>query len=225
MEWTTRRAAWGRVARHGLAAVTDLYPKEADGRRVFRGERPGPEWVGHGTFARMLWTLVRGSWRRITVHKQRWLNRETGETCHSRPPDDLASVWFCSLVVATALWGWLSSEKGLHTHEPLLPALSEKPSTRTVQRWMARAREHADETATALRRAVRERSEPRPREYFVRGGLSPPEGRGADPGAGTSLHQGLFHLFEGSAALDMHVAVLLVEARGRQHERKTGWLI
>ena len=225
LEWKTLRSAWEWVARHGLAAVTGLYPEEADGRLVFRGERPGPEWVGHGTFARMLWTLFDGSWRRITVHKQRWRHRQTGETCHSRPPDDLASVWFCSLVVATVLWGWLSSEKGLHTHEPILPALSERPSTRTVQRWVARARKHADETATALRRAVRERSEPRPREYSVRGGLSPPGGRGDAPGAGTSLHQGLFHLFEGAHSLDVHVAILLAEARGRQHEHRTNWLI
>lgn len=225
MAWEAHRAAWELVAREGLSSVTDFYPEEPDGRRVFRGERPGPEWVGHGTFARMLWTLVGGSLCRVTVYKQRWRHRETGATCHSRPPDDLASVWFCSLVVATALWGWLSSEEGLHTHEPLLPALSESPSPRTVQRWMARARQHADETATALRRAVRERSEPRPREFFVRGGLSPPGGRGPAPGAVWPLRQGLFHLFEGSHSLDVHVSVLLAEARGRQHERKTDWLI
>jgi len=224
LEWTARREAWEQVARCGLAAVTKLYPVEADGRRVFRGQRPGPEWVGHGTFSRMLWTLFRGSWRRITVHKQRWRHRKTGETCHSRPPDDLASVWFCSLVVAVALWGWLV-EGAFHTHEPLVVALSEMPSPRTLQRWMARALEHADETATALRRAVLERSEPRPREFRMRGGLSPPRGRGDDRSGVSPLRQGLFHLFEGSASLGVHVSVLLAEACGRQHERKTGWLI
>lgn len=192
---------------------------------MYRGQRPGPEWVGHGTFGRMLWTLVGGRLRQVTVHKQRWIHQETGATCHSRPPDDLGSVWFCSLVVATVLWGWLSSDKGLHTHEPLLPGLREAPSPRTAQRWLGRARHCAIETATALRRAVRERSEPRPREHFVRGGLSPPRGRGLGPDADWPLRQGLFHLFEGAYSLNVHVAVLLAEARGRQHERKTGWLI
>src|SRR5690606_32437631 len=85
-------------------------------------------------------------------------------TRHSRPPDDLASVWFCSLVVATALWGWLVADEGLHRHRVLVDALAEAeaPSARTVQRWLRRALAHADETATALRRAVIERSEPRP---------------------------------------------------------------
>ena len=99
----------------------------------------------------------------------------TNETCHSRPPDDIGSVWFCSLIVAVSLWGWLSSGDGVHVHEPVLEALAERPSARTVQRWLERALPHADETALALRRAVLERSEPRPMASHVGGGLSPPK--------------------------------------------------
>ena len=204
--------------------TSTLYALEADGRRVFRGVRPGPEWIGHGTFPRMLYTLRTGELVRITVHKQRWRRRGTSETCHSRPPDDLASVWFCSLIVATSLWAWLTGDEGLHRREPILEALAERPSSRTVQRWLERARQHADETATALRRAVIERSEPRPMESYVGGGLSPPHRRWGGPSAVWPLHSSLTLLYEGAAALDVHVSLLLAEARGRQHVRTT-WLL
>ena len=198
---------------------------EADGRRIFRGARPGPEWVGHGTFPRKLFTLQDGRLVQVEVRKQRWRLRGTTRTCHSRPPDDLASVWFCSLVVATSLWGWLSSDVGLHRHDPPLDALSGAPSRRTVQRWLRRALPHADETATALRRAVIERSEPRPMESHVGGGLSPPHGRWGSSSAVWPLHSGLSLLYEGALALDVNVSLLLAEARGRQHTRTTNWLI
>jgi len=221
----TTEERWLAVISSGLSCVSTLYRREADGRRVFRGVRPGPDWEGHGTFPRKLFTLDGGRLVRVTVHKQRWRRRGTNETCHSRPPDDLASVWFCSLIVATSLWGWLSSDMGLHRHEPLLDALEESPSPRTVQRWLRRALPHADETATAFRRAVIERSEPRPMESHVGGGLSPPHRRWGSSSAVWPLHSGLSLLFEGAAALGVHVSLLLAEARGRQHIRTTGWLI
>ncbi len=210
----------------GLTMASSVYERESDGRLVYRCERPGPEWVGHGTFARGLRTLVDGECRRIVVHKQRWRRRGTGETQHSRPADDLGSVAFCSLVVITALWGWLSSDRGAHRHEPLLPGLSERPSRRTLQRWLARAQSHADETALALRRAVIERSEPRPMESHIGGGLSPPMARRrwADPSAIAKLHSGLCLLLQAAVALAVPVCVLMAEARGRQHIRQP-WLI
>lgn len=213
-----------QVITWGLAVASDVYALEADGRRVFRGARPGEQWVGHGTFPRHLFTLHAGALVRITVHKQRWRLRGTTQTCHSRPPDDIASVWFCSLIVATTLWGWLSSDTGLHRHEPATAALSSTPSARTVQRWLRRALPHADETATALRRAVIERSEPRPMESYVGGGLSPPARRWGEPSAVITLRSALSLLHEGAVALDVHVSFLLAEARGRQHFRQS-WLL
>jgi hypothetical protein len=209
----------------GLSSTSSLYPREADGRRVYRGERPGEHWEGHGTFERQLLTLIDGELVRVEVHKQRWRLKGTTQTCHSRPPDDLSSVWFCSLVVATALWGWLSSEQGLHRHEPAVAALSESPSPRTVQRWLRRALCCAASTALSLRRAVIERCEPRPVERYVKGGLSPPSRRWGDPSAVTSLRSGLQHLFEGADALDVHVSLLLAEARGRKHDPRQHWMI
>ncbi len=209
----------------GLSTVSSLYEREPDGRLVFRGFAPGEGWVRHGTFPRWLFTLRRGELVRVRVHKQRWRLRGTHRTCHSRPPDDLASVWFCSLIVATSLWAWLTSDQGLYKHPAALESLAGSPSRRTLQRWLRRAVAHANETATALRRAVIERSEPRPIESHVGGGLSPPHRRWGSSSAVWPLHSGLTLLYEGAVALDVHVSLLLAEARGRQHVRTTGWLI
>jgi len=214
------------VFRSGLTAAASVYEREADGRLVFRGERPGAEWLGHGTFARWLWTLVDADLRRVRVYKQRWRRRGTQQTRHSRPPDDLGSIAFCSLVVTAALWGWFASGRGVDSHDPVLPSLVVRPSRRTVQRWLRRALQHADETALALRRAVIERSEPRPMESHIGGGLSPPADRRrwADPITITKIHSGLYLLLQAAVAFAVPVSILLAEARGRQHIRQP-WLI
>jgi hypothetical protein len=211
---------------NSLVVTTSVYEREADGRLVYRGERPGPEWVRHGTFARFLWTLIDGELRRVVVHKQRWRLWGTHRTRHSRPPDQLGAVAFCSLVVIAALWSWLGSDRGAHTCKPVLPSLTDRPCSRTVQRWLRRALPHADETALALRRAVIERSEPQPKKSHIGGGLSPPADRRrwADPSATSKLHSGLCRLLEGAKALAVPVSILLADARGRQHTRQD-WLI
>ena len=227
MAGTSWAGVVAEVLRSGLTTAATVYEREPDGRRVYRGTRPGPEWVGHGTFGRKLWTLVDAELRRIEVYKQRWRRRSTNETRHSRPPDELGAVAFCSLVVIATLWGWLASSRGLHSHEPVLPSLEERPSRRTVGRWLRRALAHADETALALRRTVIERSEPRPMESHVGGGLSPPADRRrwADPSATSKLRSGLYLLLRAAVALAVPVSVLLAEARGRQHIRRQSWLI
>lgn len=211
----------------GLMSATSLYAVEAGGRRVYRGVRPGPEWEGHGLMRRMLLTLRDGALARVVFYKQRWRRRGTNETCHSRPPDDCASVWFCSLVVALSLWGWLRSEQGVHTHEAAHEALSERPSRRTVQRWMARAQPLGAATAQALRHSLIERSEPRPWESFLGGGLSPPadQRRWADPGSASTLQLGLDLAIRGALALTIPVSLLMAEARRRQPDPDQPWLI
>ena len=108
------------VIANGLMSASSLYEREADGRLVYRGARPGAEWEGHGLMARVLLTLRGGKLVRRRFFKQRWRRKGTNETRHSRPPDDCASVWFCSLVVAVSLWGWLSSGDGAHACTPVL---------------------------------------------------------------------------------------------------------
>ena len=140
MDGTSWTGLVERALCSGLTVAASVYEREADGRLVYRGERPGPEWVGHGTFARRLWTLIGADVRRVVVHKQRWRRRGSNETQHSCPPDDLGLVSFCSLLVVAALWAWLASGKGVHDHQPVLPSVAERPSRRTVQRWLRRAR-------------------------------------------------------------------------------------
>jgi len=214
------------VLRAGLSTAATVYEREPDGRLVYRGVRPGEGWVGHGTFPRKRWTLVGGRLRRLIVHKQRWLSPDATRTCHARPPDDLASVWFCSLVVFVSLWKWLEGEAGVHTHEPVFADLAERPSSRTVQRWLDRALVLAEETALACRRAVIERSEPRPMESLIGGGRAPPADRRrwADPSRVSTLRSGLSLLIEGANALKLPVSLLLAEARGRQLT-KQAWMI
>lgn len=222
-QWICRVEA---VLSSGLTVAASVYERGVGGQLVYRGKRPGPEWIGHGTFPRRTWTLIAGEMRRVVVFKQRWRRRGSNATQHSRPPDDLGSVAFCSLIVVAALWGWLASEQGAHAHEPALPSLAERPSRRTLQRWLGRAQRHADDTALALRRAVIERSEPRPMESHIGGGLSPPADRRrwADPSAISKLHSGLSLLLQAAVAFAVPVSVLLAEARGRQLIRQP-WLI
>ena len=145
-------------AQSGLAALSPVY-EERDGRFFFAGTRPKEgRWHKHGTTQKKLRTVVNGQLQTIILAKQRWKNIKTGETRHSRPPDDHRRARFCTLAVAMALWAWLTSEKGVHTHVPAF----EEPSPRTLQRWMRRARAVALETQQALRSAVFQRSEPQP---------------------------------------------------------------
>jgi len=205
------------------------YTRRPDGSLYHAGERPGPDWIGHGSFPRLLHVLALDGLKRATLHKQRWKRREPVDglprTCHSRPPDDLAQVWSCAAVVALSLWSWLDAEAGLHTHEAVLPELSEHPSRRTRQRWLARALPLAMATQQALRRATIERSEPRPVEQLFESGLSPPRRRWRDPSSVWTLETGLAYLLKGAVALDVTIPRLLAEARGRWHRKDKPFLI
>lgn len=211
----------------GLMSSTSLYALEADGRRVYRGVRPGPDWDGHGLMQRILLTLRGGALQRVVFYKQRWRRKGTNETCHSRPPDDCASVWFCSLVVTLSLWGWLRSQQGVHTHDVPHEALAARPSPRTVQRWMTRAQPLGAATAHAVRHALIDISEPRSWESYLGGGRSPPadQRRWADPEAALALQSGLDLAIQGAFALTIPVSLLMAEARRRQPDPDQPWLI
>ena len=121
-----------------MTSLTGTFRGRCDGAVVFVAPRPGPEWHAHGTTPRRLTTIVGAELRRIVLLKPRWRHRETGETCHSRPPDDVAAVRACTLVVVLKLWSWNSSAEGVHRRREVLPALDEIAVPRTVQRWMRR---------------------------------------------------------------------------------------
>ena len=206
------------VAASSLAIAGNVYTRRPNGDLCFNGERPGPGWQAHGYFARWLWMLVMGQLVRRRRWKQRWLDTETGGTVHSRPPDDAAQVWSCTLIVLLKFWAWLDGGSLLGGHE-VVGELETHGSFRTVQRWLSRAAARADQVLHYIRLAVIERSEPRPVEQLFPSGLSPPESllrrHWRRPQEIRQLWQALAWLFGGAIALSTPVAVLLAEARGR----------
>ena len=208
-----------QVVSASLFRVSLVYGRRPGGDLEYRGHRPGPDWHAHGYFSRRLWMLYRGRLVRRRMWKARWLDPKAGRTCHSRPPDDVASLSCCTLIVVLCLWSWMDGEEGVHRCQALLEDFEDRPAPRTVQRWMSRAQPFAMRIQQAIRLAVIERSEPRPMERMFPGGLSPPERLvrrpWRDPLRVVQLWRGLALLLGGALGLQTPVAVLLAEARGR----------
>jgi hypothetical protein len=205
------------VVASSLCVAGRVYTRRPDGDLCFNGERPGPGWHGHGYFPRRLWMLEDGRLVRRRLWKRRWRDPKTGCTRHSRPPDDAAQVWSCTLIVLLKLWAWLDGSL-LAGHE-VVPELETHGSFRTVQRWGGRAAARAEQVVHYIRLAVIERSEPRPVEHLFPSGLSPPERllrrHWRRPHEITRLWQALAWLFAGAIALSTPASLLLAEARGR----------
>jgi len=206
----------------GLSVAGGVYGRRRDGDLTYEGPRPGEGWHRHGSFRRRLLTVVGGSLTRVFVQKQRWLEVATGRTCHSRPPDDLPWLHFCSLVIALRLWSWLDGGRGMASAPSVVVDAQDRPCPRTVQRWLARALPHGMEFQQAIRLSIIERCEPRPVETLFPGGLSPPghmlRRPWRDPPALDKLWRALAMLLGGALGLCVPAAVLLAEARGRWDE-------
>ena len=207
-----------QVISSSLFLASNLYRRRSDGDLQFDGARPAEGWHGHGYFPRWLWVLAHGRLRRVRIWKHRWRPRRGGATCHSRPPDELAGLGFCTLVVVLKLWAWLDGERGVHQSRQALGDLEARGEPRTVQRWLRRLLPHAMEIQQAVRLAVIERCEPRPLEQLFPTGLSPPDRlvrrHWRDPPPITILWRALALLLGGATRLDVQVALLLAEARG-----------
>lgn len=170
-----------------------------------------------------LWMLDLGRQQlvRKRIWKRRWFDPVVGQTCHSRPPDDAAQVWSCTLIIVLRLWAWLDSGQGLGRAPEALPELEEHPSVRTVGRWLARAADRAFDVLQAIRNAIIERSEPRPVERLFPGGLSPPPPLmhrrwRRDTSQIGHLWQAFAWLLGGAIDLTTPASLLLAEARGRR---------
>jgi len=204
-------------ARDSLFAVGGAYRPRPNGDLLFAGTRPGPDWHAHGYTPRRLALLKDGHLVRRRLWKPRWRHRETGETRHSRPPDDVASVRACTLVVVLKLWAWVSSAHGLLRRREALASLQAFGAARTVQRWMRRALPLAERTEHAFRFVLVEKSEPRPLESLFDGGLSPPVALSRSwrrPAAVSTLSRALASLLVGASRLHVPAARLLAGARG-----------
>lgn len=218
-----------RWCRDSLFVAAGVYRPRGDGHWRYEGTRPGPSWHGHGYFSKQLTVLQGGKPMQIRVYKHRWRLDGSNTTCHSRPPDDLHLVRFCTLVIVLRLWAYVGTAVGFHQRPEVHPDLLDCGSDRTVQRWLSRARERAMDTQQAIRLATIERSEPRPMERLFEGGLSPPEGwvvhhRRNRPATET-LWRALAMLLVTARELGADVSILLAEARRRFSEAKDSWLI
>ena len=206
------------VVASSLFVASGMYSHRPGGDLCYDGVRPGPGWHDHGHFPRRLWMLEGGRLIRRQLWKQRWLDTKTGGTVHSRPPDDAAQVWSCTLIVLLKFWAWLDGGSLLGGHE-VVPELETHGCFRTVQRWLSRAAARADQVLHYIRLAVIERSEPRPVEQLFPSGLDPPDSllrrHWRRPQEIRQLWQALAWLFGGAIALSTPAALLLAEARGR----------
>lgn len=204
----------------GLAALGLHYVPGPGDRLTYEGTRPGPDWHAHGWFPSSLLDLRHGRLVQVLIAKPRWLYVGEGtepRTCHSPPPDDLG-LRFSALIVAVELWSWLDAALGVHRYLGLFDDLTDRPTRRTVQRWLAKACGQSGHFAAAARRALLSRIEPRQFERLFPGGLPPPpSARRAwrEPNEIRTLHQALAMLLCAAIASETPLASLLAEARRR----------
>lgn len=216
MAWVPAPVEVLAVVGSGLA---EGYSKDGGDLR-WPGERPGPGWHGHGWLPRTLDVFDGRELRTRVVYRHRWVRAGTTQTELSRCPDEIPRLWFAGTVVILVLWAWLGGPRGVHAAEPVHDALIERPSTRTAQRWLARARPRAHVIEQGLRTAILdEESVPWPAERMFPGGLPPPETlrcrAWSDPEEVWRLYRGLLWLVGGAVRLNVSVPILLARARGR----------
>jgi len=206
--------------RDSIFALGGIYSPNEQGVLVYTGSRPGPEWHGHGYFAKWLTMLVSGRATKVCVYKHRWIHTETGKTIHSRPPDDPVLVRFCTLIVVLRIWAWVSSSVGFYKRKEVFEGLETGcGSDRTVQRWTRRAVASGVAIQQAIRLSLIEESEPRPVERLFDGGLSPPDAvmnrRWKSSKTLSHLYLGYAMLLVASSKLAKHASYLLAGARRR----------
>lgn len=215
-----------RWAGNSLFVLCGIYTPLGGGRYIYQGERPGANWYGHGYFSKTLTLLRDGHAEKITLFKHRWINRETGVTVHSRPPEDPEFVRCCSLIVVLRIWSFISSSNGLYKREEVFPSLwgVSGSSSRTVQRWAKRAIENSMEIQQAIRHCLIDESEPRPVEGLFDGGLSPPDGvlnrRWKSSKKLIELYRAYAMLFAASRELAKHASSLLAGAQRRMPKQQ-----
>ena len=185
------------------------------GRWVYRGPRPDPACHAHGVTSKQLPVLMSDRVVELEVFKQRWLWPD-GHTTHDRPPQDVSWSRYGLLVVFSAVWAWLSSERGLH--HVAWPWGGERPSRRSVQRWLSRLLEDGLAWQQAIRSSVVDGLVPRLMEEQYPAGIPPPGGLGRFKENGPRVDQlckGLALLHSRSMPIPSYPSALLPEARRR----------
>jgi len=207
-----QRALFIAVAKGSLPFVFDGYQLCDDGAFYFSGQRPGPDWHVLGSFDTHPSVLHLGELTTITVRKKRWRLRDRSKTCHSRPPDNIGSR-YCTLVIAVSLAAWLDAALGLHSFALPYDTAEDRPSRRTLQRWLRAAIPFALPLQQVLYKAALQRCGPRWEEFVPRGHPPPRESRWPDPNQVFTLQRGLAATLITSMKLKEPTAILLAEAR------------
>ncbi len=188
---------------------------------VFRCQRPGPDWHGHGYTTKTLSILHQGRLVNLEVHKQRWRDTAGGDTVHDRPPRDLCWARYGLVVVFRAIWAWMNAPRGLHHVD--WPWEPERPDRRTVQRWLARLLTEALAWQVAIRDVVVDHLAPRPLKEWYPTGLPPPGGLvrwARETVQAGQLSNGLSLLENSAPLMNISRTQLLVEARRRFEARQ-----
>jgi len=188
---------------------------------VYRGQRPGPDWHGHGYTAKTLLVLHEDRLVRLEVHKQRWCSMLGEGTVHDRPPRDLCWARYGLVVVFRAVWTWMNAPQGLHHVD--WPWDPDRPDRRTVQRWLARLLPDALAWQVAIRDVVVDHLAPRPLKERYPTGLPPPGGLARwvrETVKAGQLNNGLTLVENSAPLLNISRSKLLVEARRRFEVRR-----
>lgn len=201
------------VAHSGLAPLRLAgFTVDRDGLWHYPGVRPKPEWHGNGSFVAKLRDLDDERLAVLRLAKPRWRDPATNETVHTPPPGDLG-LRYSGLIVALQLFAWIDAGIGLHRFEALFQALDDRPSRRTVQRWLARLRPRALVLQQHARGVVfRFVGKPRPLDMLFPGGIPPPRGPWREPGPVAKLFRGLAMVLGAAVAKKLPAALLVTEA-------------
>jgi hypothetical protein len=206
------------VADSGLAALRLAgFTVDDDGVWHYPGVRPDPEWHGNGSFGAKHLDLDRARVVVLRVAKPRWRDPATDASVHTPPPGDLGAH-YSGLIVALQLFAWLDSAVGLHRFEALFASLDDRPSRRTVQRWLARLLPRALILQHHARVTVfRVVGKPRPLDALFPGGIPPPARPRPwrEPGAVCQLFRGLAMVLGAAMAVSRPAALLVTEAWGK----------
>lgn len=203
------------VAGSGLAALRlSGFTVDDDGVWHYPGVRPGPKWHGNGSFVAAHGDLDRSRLVVLRVAKPRWRDPATNASVHTPPPGDLGAR-YSGIIVALQLFAWLDAAVGLHRFEALFPSLDDRPSRRTVQRWLARLLPRALILQHHARLVVfRFVDKPRPLDVLFPGGIPPPARPRPwrDPVPVAQLFRGLAMVLGAAMAVSRPAALLVTEA-------------
>ena len=180
----------------------------------------------HGRYKRSLQTLKNWILCRVKVWRHRWLCLCCGRTMSNGTPDVVSHVPNCTLVIATLLWAYFLSGKGIvkGSGEPIEDAAS----PRTLSRYLKRAKAVSTTTQQALREVLIQISEPRPWDEGFAYGLPPPSElikRHRGSNAVESLWRALTMLKIGAKKLRITACLLMARAKIRTGVTRTRFLL